>query len=85
MVFLLLSSAGTQDKKYLANERDVKAGRYRFLYSCPEALVCGERWKQLLLEPPLSSTVVAVAVDKAHWCINGECTHLIIVCTLWVV
>ncbi len=66
MVFLLLSSAGTRDKKYLAHESDVKADRYRFFYSCPEALVCGERWKQLLLEPPLSSTVVAVAVNEAH-------------------
>ncbi len=53
------------DKKYLANERDVKTSRYPF-YSCPEAIVAGEKWKQLLLEPPLSDTVVAVAVDKAH-------------------
>ncbi len=63
----ILSGNSGIDKKYLANERDVKAGRYRYLYySCPEALVCGERWKQLLLEPPLSSTVVAVAVHCVY-------------------
>ena len=62
----ILSGNSGVDKKYLVNERDVKTGRYRFLYSCPEAIAAGEKWKQLLLEPPLSDTVVAVAVDEAH-------------------
>ncbi len=62
----ILSGNSGVDKEYLVNESDVKTGQYRFLYSCPEAIVAGEKWKQLLLEPPLSDTVVAVAVDEAH-------------------
>ncbi len=62
----ILSGNSGVDKKYLANEGDLKTARYRFLYSCPEAIVADQRWKQFLLEPPLCDTVVAVAVDEAH-------------------
>ncbi len=58
----ILSGNSGVDKKYLANEGDLKTARYRFLYSCPEAIVADQRWKQFLLEPPLCDTVVAVAV-----------------------
>ncbi len=59
----ILSGNSGVDKKCLANEGD---SQYRFLYSCPEAIVAGQRWKQFLLEPSLSDTVVAVAVDEVH-------------------
>ncbi len=62
----ILSGNACVDKQYLASEADIKYGCFRLLYSCPEAVVGSDRWKQCLLEPPLCHTVVAVAVDKAH-------------------
>ena len=41
------------------------SGRCSILYSAPEALL-KEHWKQLLTSPPLSQTIVAIAVDEAH-------------------
>ena len=70
----ILSGNSGVEKKYLANKGDIMTGRYRLLYSCSDAIVVSERWKQLLLEPPLSDTVVTVAVDEAHcvYKINGK-------------
>ena len=48
------------------NETSRLHGRSLYIVQCPEAIVAGEKWKRLLLEPPLSDTVVAVAVDEAH-------------------
>ncbi len=62
----VLSGNNTVDKRFLASEAQVKSGHFRLLYSCPEAIVGNDRWKQLLLEPHLCNTVVAVAVDEAH-------------------
>ena len=50
----------------LASESDVTEGRFRLLYSAPEALLLRDQWKRLLLSPPLSNMVVAIAVDEAH-------------------
>ena len=44
---------------------DVSGGRYQLLYSAPEALIV-DQWKQLILSPPLSHSIVAIAVDEAH-------------------
>ena len=55
------------DKELLATGRDVSLGRFRLLCSAPEALFGSDyMWRQLLVCPPLSDTVVAVAVDEAH-------------------
>ena len=54
------------DKKLVATEGDVVDCKFRLLYSAPEAIVSSVQWKQLLLVPPLSKCVVAVAVDEAH-------------------
>ena len=54
------------DKELLASESDVSQGRFRLLYSSPEAVLGREVWKQVLVNPPLSHTIVAVAVDEAH-------------------
>ncbi len=62
----ILSGNAGVDKQYLASEADIKSGCFRLLYSCPEAVIGTDRWKQFLLEPPLCRTVVAVAVDEAH-------------------
>ncbi len=40
------------DKQFVASEIQVKSGHFRLLYSCPEAVVGSDRWKQLLLKPP---------------------------------
>ena len=62
----ILSGNKGVDKKFLACEQDILEGRFRLLYSAPEAIFSSDRWKQLLLVPPLSTSVVALAVDEAH-------------------
>ena len=51
------------DKGMLVSESDVTEGWFRLLYSAPEALQLRDQWKRLLLSPPLSNKVVAIAVD----------------------
>ena len=38
-------------KKLVATEGDVVEGKFRLLYSAPEAIVSSIQWKQLLLVP----------------------------------
>ena len=54
------------EKELLASEKDVTESGFSLLYSAPEAILGREVWKQLLVQPPLCDTVVAVAVDEAH-------------------
>ena len=53
-------------RELLATERAVSQGFFSLLYTSPEAILGREDWKQLLLNPPLSNTIVAVVVDEAH-------------------
>ncbi len=62
----ILSGNKGVDKKFLASEKDVLEGKFRLLYSSPEAIVGNHQWKQLLLVAPLCTSMVAVAVDEAH-------------------
>lgn len=62
----ILSGNKGVDKKFLASVKDISEGYYRLLYSAPEAILGSDQWKELLLRPPLSRCVVAVAVDEAH-------------------
>lgn len=42
-------------------------GHFRLLYSALEAIISTDSlWRQLLVSPPLSDTIVTLAVDKAH-------------------
>ena len=54
------------DSELLVCESDVIQGCFRLLCTAPEAILDREVWKQLLVKLPLSSTVVAVAIDEAH-------------------
>ena len=54
------------DKELLATDGDVVAGKFSLLFCAPEAIVGCERWRELLLRPPLSKRIVAVAIDEAH-------------------
>ena len=54
------------DQKLVASDKDVCAGKYRLLFTAPEAIVGSSKWKQLLLETPLRNQVVALVVDEAH-------------------
>ena len=62
----ILSGNKGVDKKFLASMKDISEGSYRLLYSAPEAILGSEQWKELYILPPLSRSVVAVAVDEAH-------------------
>ena len=55
------------DKELIASEREVSLGHFQLLYSTPEAILgANTLWRQLLVSPPLSENVVAVAIDEAH-------------------
>ena len=54
------------DEKLLAADTDVEAGKYKLLFGAPEAIIGCEKWRELLLRPPLSDCIVAVAIDEAH-------------------
>ena len=45
---------------------ELHAIKFSILFSAPEAIVGVEKWRTVLLNPPLSERVVAVAVDEAH-------------------
>ena len=50
----------------LATDRDVETGKFRLLFCAPEAIIGSEKWREMMLRPPLSERVVAVAIDEAH-------------------
>ena len=53
----------------VSNELLATAGsisKYSFLFSAPEAIIGVEKWREALLNAPLSDRIVAVAVDEAH-------------------
>ena len=52
------------DKELIASERPVSLGHFQLLYSTPVAILGTDTLRRQL--PPLSDTVVAVAVDEAH-------------------
>ena len=54
------------DKELLATNEDVVAAKFSRLFCAPETIVGCEKWRELLLRPPLSKPIVAVAIDKAH-------------------
>ena len=45
---------------------DVCAIKFSLLYAAPEAIISVEKWRTVLLNPPLSERIVAVAIDEAH-------------------
>ena len=57
----ILSGNKGVDKKYQAVGSDISEGKYRLVYSSPEALFTSDQWTQMMLEPPLSKCLVAIA------------------------
>ena len=62
----ILSGNPDVNPSFIATESHVKEGRFSHLYSCPEAIVSADRWRQLLADKPLSEQVVAIVIDEAH-------------------
>ena len=62
----ILSGNKGVDKTLLASESDVMSGKFCLLFSAPEAVVSSARWRELLLQEPLSRQIVAVTIDEAH-------------------
>ena len=59
-------SGAVTDKKLLAAEKDLTAGKYNLLFTAPEAIIGVEKWREIVQTSPLSERIVAVAVDEAH-------------------
>ena len=62
----ILSGNEGVGKKLLASESEVKTGKFRFLFTSPEAVVELSKWKKLMQTLPLSQQIVALVVDEAH-------------------
>ena len=62
----ILSGNDGVEKKLLATEKDILAGKFKLLFSSPEAVVGPSKWKDLMLASPLSHQIVALVVDEAH-------------------
>ena len=63
----ILSGNEGVERSLLAQEKDLSVpGKYSLLFTSPEAIVGVERWREKFIQPPLSDTVAAVAVDEAH-------------------
>ena len=54
------------EKELLAKDEDVVAAKFSLLFCAPEAIVGCEKWRELLLRPPLNEQIVALAIDEAH-------------------
>jgi len=64
---VILSGNEGAERSLLAQEKDLSvSGKYSLLFTSPEAIVGVERWREKFIQPPLSDTVDAVAVDEAH-------------------
>ena len=62
----ILSGNAGVDKKLLATVTDIQAGRFKLLFSSPEAVTGPSKWKDLMLTSPLGHQIVALVVDEAH-------------------
>ena len=62
----IMSGQKGVDEELLAADADAEAGKYNLLFGAPEAIIGCEKWRELLLRPPLSDCIVAVAIDEAH-------------------
>lgn len=62
----ILSGTRGVDKSLLATEKDIKLGAFALIFSAPEAIIGGDRWRDIFIEEPLCDQVVALAVDEAH-------------------
>ena len=60
----ILSGHAAVSEQFIVNSSSID--KYSFLFSCPEAIIGVERWRETLLKAPLSERIVAVAVDEAH-------------------
>ena len=61
-----LSGNAGVDTKLLATVTDIQAGRFKLLFSSPEAVTGPSKWKDLMLTSPLCHQIVALVVDEAH-------------------
>ncbi len=50
----------------LSTHSDIAEGKYRLLYSSPEALFASDQWTDMMLKPPLCDCLAAIAIDEAH-------------------
>ena len=63
----ILSSHEVHDKSFLATDKALETpGKFSLLFASPEAVIGATKWREKLLEYPLSEKMVAVAVDDAH-------------------
>jgi RecQ family ATP-dependent DNA helicase len=61
---ILSGHPGVSSELLIGRASDI--GKYRFLFSAPEAIIGVDKWREVLLSAPLSHRIVAVAVDEAH-------------------
>ena len=66
----ILSSHDISDKSFLATDKALQTpGMFSLLFASPEAVIGDTKWRERLMNYPLSERIVALAVDEAH-CIS---------------
>ena len=65
---IMSSSFGEKiELSLVAKHRDLAVpGKFSLLFAAPEALIDVQGWREMMLSPPLSDQLVAIAVDEAH-------------------
>ena len=62
----ILSGNAGINEVLLASEWGVSQGKYRLMFTAPEAITGNSRWKQVLTELFHCQQIVAVAIDEAY-------------------
>ena len=62
----ILSGNAGVNKKLMATVTDIQAGKFKLMFSSPEAVTGPSKWKDLMLTSPLCHQIVALVVDEAH-------------------
>ncbi len=62
----ILSGNSDVDSKLQATHSDIVEGKYRLVYSSPEALFSSNQWTDIMMKPPLCDCLAAIAIDEAH-------------------
>ena len=76
----IVSSNRGIDKGLVTTPTEVSLGKYRFLHTVPKAVVKDHSWRMSMLEPPLSSSLVATAVDEEYCVYKWLVSMLVLIC-----
>lgn len=66
LFLVLIASTAVLEGNYLLKSTELTEGNYSMIFSAPEAILGVHQWRDMLIKPPYSTRVAAIAVDEAH-------------------